>query len=78
MKISNLTFEEALAELEKTVNKLESGNISLEESVKLYETGVKLSRFCTKKLDKVKQKIEIIKSDNYEKNDILADVITEN
>jgi exodeoxyribonuclease VII small subunit len=53
-------FEEALKELEETVNRLERGDLSLEEALKLFEEGVKLSRYCHKKLDEAQKKVEIL------------------
>ncbi|MCK8825443.1 exodeoxyribonuclease VII small subunit [Fuchsiella alkaliacetigena] len=55
-----LSFEEALAELEEIVDKLESGELSLEDSLKEFEAGIKLSRFCAKILDDTEEKIEMI------------------
>ena len=46
------TFEEALQKLENTVSKLESGNLSLEESLKAFERGMKIQSYCNRKLDK--------------------------
>ena len=46
------TFEEALQELENTASKLESGNLSLEESLKAFERGMKIQSYCNRKLDK--------------------------
>lgn len=53
-------FEEALNKLEKIVSKLEAGDISLEESLKLFEEGIRLSRFCNQKLEEAEKKIEIL------------------
>ncbi|TKJ31922.1 exodeoxyribonuclease VII small subunit [bacterium (candidate division B38) B3_B38] len=53
-------FEKALEELEQIVNKLEKGNLSLEESLKFFEEGIKLSRFCNNKLEEAERKIEIL------------------
>lgn len=53
-------FEEALNKLEKIVSKLENGDISLEESLKLFEDGIRLSRFCNQKLDEVEKRVEIL------------------
>jgi len=44
------TFEEAIQELENTVSKLESGNLSLEESLKAFERGMKIQSYCNRKL----------------------------
>ena len=55
-----LKFEKALERLEKIVEDLESGNMPLEDALKKYEEGVKLSRFCTQKLTQAESKIEIL------------------
>ena len=52
-----MTFEKALFSLEEIVKKLESGKCSLDESVKLYEEAIKLSKECTEKLNDAKLKI---------------------
>lgn len=57
-KLSNNTdFEASLLELEKIVEKLEGGEISLDESIKLFEKGMELSNDCRKTLDTARQKI---------------------
>ena len=48
-------FDVSLRELEKIVEKLEEGDLSLEESLKLFEDGVKLSRQCREKLDRAEK-----------------------
>lgn len=53
-------FEEAFQKLEAIVKKLEEGNLSLEEALKSFEEGVRLSRFCSKKLDEAEKKVEIL------------------
>lgn len=53
-------FEKAMERLEKIVEMLESGEISLEEALKVYEEGVKLSRICQTKLTQAEKKIEIL------------------
>ena len=53
-------FEDALNKLEKIVSKLEEGDIPLEESLKLFEEGIRLSRFCKQKLDEAEKKVEIL------------------
>ncbi len=53
-------FEEALSKLEKIVSKLEKGDIPLEESLKLFEEGIRLSRLCNQKLDEAEKKVEIL------------------
>lgn len=54
------TFEEALKKLENVVAKLESGEIMLEESIRLFEEGMKLSSICQKRLDDADRKIETL------------------
>ena len=56
----NIKFEEALAELEEQVRLLESGELSLEESLAAYKYGVELSKVCSDKLEAVKQEVEKI------------------
>jgi len=53
-------FEDALSKLEKIVSRLEEGEIPLEESLKLFEEGIRLSRFCNQKLDEAEKKVEIL------------------
>jgi exodeoxyribonuclease VII small subunit len=53
-------FEAALAELDALVKKLEEGELSLEQSLALYERGVQLSRFCHAKLEDAERRIEIL------------------
>jgi exodeoxyribonuclease VII small subunit len=55
-------FEEALKKLEKIVEKLNDQDISLEESVQLYEEGLKLSKICSETLEQAALKIEQIDS----------------
>ena len=53
-------FETALAELDALVKKLEEGELSLEQSLALYERGVQLSRFCHAQLEDAERRIEIL------------------
>ena len=69
--MTNLTFEKALADLEQIVAKLEKGGISLNESLALFEKGVKMSRFLRGELDKAERKVEILLKD--EKGGIKAE-----
>ena len=55
---SEISFEEARAELERIVAELESGRADLEEAVKLWERGEELYRLCVGKLDAAEGKIE--------------------
>jgi len=62
--VAEQKFEEALQKLEAIVKRLEDGNLSLEESLKAFEEGIRLSRFCSKKLDEAEKKVEILLRDN--------------
>ena len=55
------SFESNLKKLEVIVDKLESGDIGLEESVKLYEEGMKIKKICDKKLKDIEMQIKRIK-----------------
>ncbi len=57
------TFEEALRELEGIVNRLEQGDLPLEEALQFFEDGVKLSRYCHTKLDEAQKRVEILLKD---------------
>ncbi|MDX1592483.1 MAG: exodeoxyribonuclease VII small subunit [Balneolaceae bacterium] len=63
-KKERLGFEEALQRLEAVVEKLNDEDISLEESVALYEEGIKLSKICTETLENAALKIEKIDQNN--------------
>ncbi len=68
------SFEKALSDLEKIVEKMEKGELSLNESLALFENGVKLARFLRGELDKAEKKIEILLKD--EKGDIKEEPFT--
>ncbi|HXY54646.1 MAG TPA: exodeoxyribonuclease VII small subunit [Nitrospirota bacterium] len=53
-------FEAALARLEEIVKKLETGDLPLEQSLKLFEEGIKLSRLCNKRLEEAERRVEIL------------------
>jgi exodeoxyribonuclease VII small subunit len=53
-------FEAAIAELDTIVKKLEEGDLSLEQSLQLYERGVHLSRFCHARLEEAERRIEVL------------------
>ena len=59
-----MKFEEAILELENTVKKLESGETTLEESMELFESGVKLSRLCQKLLSDAQLKVTKLIAEN--------------
>ena len=56
-------FEASLARLEEIVQELEKGDLPLEQSLKLFEEGIKLSRICTKRLEDAERKVEILLKD---------------
>ncbi len=58
--MSDISFEEAFNRLEEIAQKLEEGDLSLEESLKLYEEGIKYSRICLGILDNAKKRIEVL------------------
>ena len=63
----SLTFEEALAKLEKTIEQLENSDVTLDKSLGLFEQGIGLIRTCDAHLKKAKGKItELLKGDNGE------------
>ncbi len=59
-KKQGVDFEAALEELEGLVERMEEGELSLEESLKTYERGIALSRACQKSLDAAEQRIRIV------------------
>ncbi|MBQ8298792.1 MAG: exodeoxyribonuclease VII small subunit [Clostridia bacterium] len=58
--MNDLSFEEAINELEKTVNALEVEKLTLEESVKKFQKGMELSKYCNELLDKAEKDITIL------------------
>ena len=68
-------FNKGLAELEVIINKMESGDLSLEESLKYFEKGVKLHRQCHSALTDAEQRINILsEKDNYSKENPFEDL----
>jgi exodeoxyribonuclease VII small subunit len=59
-KKEDIKFEDAISKLEEIVKKLEGGELSLEESLKAFEEGIKLSRICSKQLDSAERRIEVL------------------
>jgi exodeoxyribonuclease VII small subunit len=58
------SFEKSLADLEKIVGKLEDGDLPLEESLELFEKGIKLSRECRSRLANAERRIEVLMKDS--------------
>ena len=61
--MSDLKFEDCLTRLEQIVAALETGNLPLEDSLKVFEEGVQLARHCAKYLDEAERRIEILAKD---------------
>lgn len=57
------TFEDSMTELEGIVTRLEAGDITLDDSLKLFEQGIKLAKNCQKKLDDAEKKVKILTTD---------------
>ena len=68
-ELEKLTFEEAMQELEKLVDSLDKGDVSLDEAIAAYDRGSKLKDYCQKKLHDAKMKVETIQS-----SDIVDDI----
>ncbi len=57
------TFESAMKRLESIVHELESGDLTLDEALKKFQEGVKLSKLCSNKLDETEKKVSILLKD---------------
>ena len=68
-KKSTASIESKLNDLEKILEELESGNLELDESLKKFEKGVKLSRECQKTLEEAELKIKVLMGDELEDSD---------
>lgn len=66
MAEKKMTYEEAMSRLEKIVTMLENDTLSLDESLKLFEEGTSLARFCNKTLDEAELKITKLNSGDEE------------
>mgnify|MGYP006306433759 CR=1 FL=1 len=63
---NDIKFENALEELEKIVNELEKGGLSLDNSLDKFSRGMKLIKMCHSRLDKAEKKIELVLKENGE------------
>jgi len=63
MEQESLTFEEAFAELESVVDKLEGGDLNLEDALALFERGMFLARYCEKRLDQAELRVSQLITD---------------
>ena len=61
--VGDMSFEEAMAELERVVGQLESGNVDLEKSISLYERGAALKAHCEARLKAAEEKVALITLD---------------
>lgn len=61
--VTDMSFEEAMKALEDVVNRLEAGEVPLEDSIKLYERGAELKAHCQKKLAEAEEKVAQISLD---------------
>jgi exodeoxyribonuclease VII small subunit len=62
-KPSELSFEQALAELEKIVSKMESGELSLEQALATHKRGLELARFCQQRLEAAQQQVKVLEGE---------------
>ncbi|TGC08499.1 exodeoxyribonuclease VII small subunit [Methanolobus halotolerans] len=60
----DMSFEESLEQLESLVDKLERGQLLLDESIDVFEKGMRLARICNQKLSKAERKIEVLIEEN--------------
>ena len=73
-ELDKLTFEEAMKELEKLVDSLDKGDVSLDEAIAAYDRGSQLKDYCQKKLHDAKMKVETIHAS--ENIDIIPDQLS--
>ena len=72
--LDKMSFEDAMKELEKLVNSLDKGDVSLDEAITAYDRGSQLKDYCEKKLNEAKMKIETIQSSD--KEHLISDQLT--
>ena len=58
-----LTFEQALAELEKIVTRMESGELSLEQALATHKRGLELARFCQQRLEAAREQVRVLEGE---------------
>ena len=73
-ELENLTFEDAMKELEKLVDSLDRGDISLDEAIAAYDRGSQLKDYCEKKLQEAKMKVDTIQA--LDNTDTIPDKLT--
>jgi len=62
-KSSEPSFEQALAELEKIVKKMEGGELSLEQALATHKRGLELARFCQQRLEAAQQQVKVLEGE---------------
>ena len=62
-KPSEQTFEQALAELEKIVKKMEGGELSLEQALATHKRGLELAKFCQQRLESAQQQVKVLEGE---------------
>ena len=62
-ELGKLDFEQALAELEKIVARMESGELSLEQALATHKRGLELARFCQQKLEAAQQQVKVLEGE---------------
>jgi len=70
--VAGVKFEQAMARLESIVAELEKGDLPLDESLKIFEEGIRLSKNCLKVLEEAERKIEVLVQDNNGKKQLRA------
>ncbi len=72
-KKEGFNFEQALEELESLVTSMEEGDLSLEDSLKAFEKGIKLTRECQTALKQAEQKVQVLLNDSGDTEELEAD-----
>ena len=72
--MAKVSFEDSMKKLEEVVGRLEGEEVSLEESLKLFEQGVKLMRFCHLRLSEVEEKVQTLVADDEEEGGRLGEL----
>jgi exodeoxyribonuclease VII small subunit len=70
--VAGVKFEQAMARLEAIVGELEKGDLPLDESLKIFEEGIRLSKNCLKVLEEAEHKIEVLVQDKNGKRQLKA------
>jgi exodeoxyribonuclease VII small subunit len=70
--VAGVKFEQAMARLEAIVTELEKGDLPLDESLKIFEEGIRLSKNCLKVLEEAERKIEVLVQDKNGKKQLRA------